>query len=186
MSLSYRNQSINLLCKSIDWFYMRRRLVVKGLNVHRLEIVFKALGGGVLKSRFFLTLHLYLPYLGTSSNSPKFTKKIPFLFIPRTCTTFRKYSLSEVFLVKFELISHLFSIVSIVDFEQVNVCWERITCSCNFIRLQQELICSKSTKDNRNTRKRCEISSNLTVKTSDEAYFRKARHVPSWNKRRIF
>ena len=78
MSLSYRNQSINLLCKSIDWFYMRSRLVVKGLNVHRLEIVFKALGGGVLKSRFFLTLHLYLPYLGTSSNSPKFTKKFPF------------------------------------------------------------------------------------------------------------
>ena len=184
MSLSYRNQSINLLCKSIDWFYMRRRLVVKGLNVHRLEIVFKALGGGVLKSRFFLTLHLYLPYLGTSSNSPKFTKKFPFYLYRAHALPL--YSLSEVFLVKFELISHLFSIVSIVDFEQVNVCWERITCSCNFIRLQQELICSKSTKDNRNTRKRCEISSNLTVKTSDEAYFRKARHVPSWNKRRIF
>ena len=37
MSLSYRNQSIDLLWKSIDWFlYERETLVVKGLNLPML------------------------------------------------------------------------------------------------------------------------------------------------------
>ena len=33
MFLSYRNQSIDLLCKSIDWFLYRETLVVKGLKI---------------------------------------------------------------------------------------------------------------------------------------------------------
>ena len=34
MSLSYRNQSINLKSKSIDWFDIRKELVVKGLKTY--------------------------------------------------------------------------------------------------------------------------------------------------------
>ena len=32
MSLSYRNQSIDFLCKSFDWFLYERNICVKGLR----------------------------------------------------------------------------------------------------------------------------------------------------------
>ena len=45
-------------------------------------------------------------------------------YIKKTNKNTRKTSVKYVFIVNFEHISHIFSSVSVVDFEQVNVSWE--------------------------------------------------------------
>ena len=43
---SYRNQSIVLLCKSTDWFFMMGTMVVKGLS-NLINYGFLMISGGV-------------------------------------------------------------------------------------------------------------------------------------------
>ena len=45
----------------------------------------------------------------------------------------RQWRHPGVFIVNFEHISHFFSTVSIVDFEQANVCWDNILELCNIL-----------------------------------------------------
>ena len=47
MSLSYRNPSIDLLSKSIDWFLYTGKLVVKGLKLYRKNL---ALTSNIMKT----------------------------------------------------------------------------------------------------------------------------------------
>ena len=75
-------------------------------------------------------------------------------------------------------------LLSFVDFEQINSCCKRIKLQEQVILSQQTFTCSKSTIET--IEKRCEISSNLTRKTSDREYFRKVVHVRGINKKGIF
>ena len=90
---------------------------------------------------------------------------------------------SSVSIVQFEF--ELFSSVSIVEFEQINVCWERnnfwicfqsFEFTYHFCKTAWQIRCLiinflasiySFKVNNRNTRKRCEISSKLTIKTPE-------------------
>ena len=105
MFLSYRNQSVDLLCNQLTVFYMVGTLVVKGLKWNKVYLTL------IYCFQYQILWETGLRILAIYQHSPTFYDELPH----------RSPSLSGVFIFVFEQISRNCSNVSTVDFEQVNI-----------------------------------------------------------------